>query len=157
MRLQSVSLETIGATMMELAAAARVLGEERAEHAAASDVEYLKRVSEGFKLSALTRLAEEVAPGDPKFKYRIIPKASLARFKAAKRLSSQQSVVIFRIADIWAQALRIWKTAGETRDFLGRPHPLLGNRIPMDLVLENELAANLVRSVLGRLDSGSAV
>ena len=142
---------------MELAAAARVLGEDKPGHPVVSDVDYLQRVSRGFALKALLRLAEEVAPGDPKFKYRIVPKASLARFKAARRLSPQQSVVIMRIADVWAQALRIWKTPEETRSFLGRPHEILGGRKPMDLVLENEIGANLVRSVLGRLDNGSAV
>ena len=143
--------------MMDLAAAARVLGDERPGHPEFSDVDYLRRISQGLGLKALTHLAEEVAPGDPKFKYRIVPKASLARFKAARRLSPHQSVVIMRIADVWAQALRIWKTPEEARSFLGRSHQLLGGRLPMDLILENELGANLVRSVLGRLDNGSAV
>lgn len=143
--------------MTDLAAAARVLGEERSGHPAVSDVDYMARVSQGFGLKALARLAEEIAPGDPKFKYRIVPKASLARFKAARRLSPKQSVVLMRIAEVWVQALRIWQSPEEARNFLSRPHPLLEGRKPMDLVLENELGANLVRSVLGRLDSGSAV
>lgn len=142
---------------MELAAAAKVLGEEKPGDAQLSDVDYLKRVSRGLGLAALTRLTEEIAPADPEFRYRIVPKASLARFKAARRLGAKQSVLILRIADIWAQSLRIWKTPEEARGFLYRPHPLLGDREPMDLALENELGANLVRSVLGRLDSGSAV
>jgi len=62
----------------------------------------MDRVSRGFAVKALIRLAEEIAPGDAAFKYRIIPKAGLARFKAARRLSPQQSVVIMRIADVWA-------------------------------------------------------
>lgn len=143
--------------MTDLAAAARVLGEERSGHPAGSDVDYMARGSQGFGVKALDRLAERIAPGDPKFKYRIVPKASLARFKAARRLSPHQSVVLMRIADIWVQALRIWHTPDEARNFLGRPHPLLEGRKPVDLVLENELGATLVRSVLGRLDSGTAV
>jgi putative toxin-antitoxin system antitoxin component (TIGR02293 family) len=142
---------------MDFAAAARLLGEEASAHAAVSDVDYLARVSRGFGLKALERLAEKISPADAQFKYRIVPKASLARFKAARRLSSQQSVVLMRIADIWVEALRIWQTPEETRGFLNRPHPLLGERTPIDLVLENELGANLVRSVLGRLDNGAAV
>ena len=142
---------------MDLAAAARVLGEESSGHPEVSDVDYMARVSRGFGLKALTRLAEQIAPADPKFKYRIVPKASLARFKAARRLSPRQSVVLMRIAEIWVQALRLWQTPEETREFLSRPHPLLGGRKPIDLVLENELGATLVRSVLGRLESGSAV
>ncbi len=58
---------------------------------------------------------------------------------------------------VLAQALRIWKTPDETWGFLGRPHQLLEDRKPIDLILENELGADLVHSVLGRLDNGSAV
>jgi putative toxin-antitoxin system antitoxin component (TIGR02293 family) len=142
---------------MELSAAARVLGVEEPGQPYVSDVDFLRRVSRGFPIRALTRIAEQVAPEDANFKYRIIPKASLARFKAAKRLSAQQSVVIMRIADVWAQALRIWKSPEAARSFLGRPHQLLNGRKPIDLVLENELGAILVRGVMGRLENGSAV
>ena len=103
------------------------------------------------------RIAEEVAPGDVKFKYRIVPKASYARRKVTRRLSSPQSVVVTRLASVWAQAVRIWKSAAAARSFLTRPHPGLGHRKPIDLVLENEIGAGLVRDVLGRLESGSAV
>jgi putative toxin-antitoxin system antitoxin component (TIGR02293 family) len=125
--------------------------------ASVSDVDYLRAVSRGFAIKTLLRIAEEVAPGDVNFKYRIVPKASLARFKAARRLSAQQSVVIMRIAEVWAQALRIWKSPEAARSFLGRPHQLLNGRKPIDLVLENELGANLVRGEMGRLENGSAV
>jgi hypothetical protein len=40
----------------------------------------------------LDRIAEDVAPGDVKFKYRIVPKASYARRKMTRRLSAAQSV-----------------------------------------------------------------
>lgn len=143
--------------MTELSAAARVLGVETPAHRLASDVEYLSLVARGFPVKALDRIAEEVAPGDAKFKYRIVPKASYARSKMTRRLTAPQSVVVTRIASVWAQALRIWKSETAARSFLGRPHPLLGNRKPIDLVLENEIGAELVRGVLGRLESGSAV
>ena len=58
---------------------------------------------------------------------------------------------------MWAQAVRIWKSEEAARSFLGRPHPVLRSRKPIDLVLENEIEADLVRGVLGRLENGSAV
>jgi len=143
--------------MMELSAAARVLGVDSPAHPLASDVEYLKLVARGFSIRALDRIADEVSPGDVKFKYRIVPKASYARSKVTRRLSAPQSVVVTRIASVWTQAVRVWKSEEAARAFLGRPHPVLGRRKPIDLVLENEIGADLVRGVLGRLESGSAV
>src|SRR5258708_36074283 len=143
--------------MAELSAAARVLGVETPAHPLVSDVEYLRLIARGFPVKALDRIANEVAPGDVKFKYRIVPKASYARSKMTRRLSASQSVVVTRIASVWAKAVRIWKSEEAARSFLGRPHPDLGSRKPIDLVLENEIGADLVRGVLGRLESGSAV
>ena len=143
--------------MTELTEAARVLGVGSVAHPVGSDVDYLGLVALGFPVRALDRIAEEVAPGDVKFKYRIVPKASYARRKLTRRLSSPQSVVVTRLASIWAQAVRIWKSEAAARSFLTRPHPVLGHRKPIDLVLENEIGAGLVRDVLGRLESGSAI
>ena len=143
--------------MTELMEAARVLGVGSVAHPVGSDVDYLVLVALGFPVKVLDRIAEEVAPGDVKFKYRIVPKASYARRKMSRRLSAPQSVVVTRIASVWAQAVRIWKSQAEARSFLARPHPELGHRKPIDLVLENEIGAGLVRDVLGRLESGSAV
>ena len=143
--------------MTELMEAARVLGLGSLAHPVGSDVDYLGLVALGFSVKVLDRLAEEVAPGDLKFKYRIVPKASYARRKLSRRLSAPQSVVVTRIASVWAQAVRIWKSEAAARSFLARSHPELGHRKPIDLVLENEIGAGLVRDVLGRLESGSAV
>src|SRR5882762_884215 len=143
--------------MTELLEAARVLGVGSSAHPLGSDVDYLSLVARGFPVKALDRIAEEIAPGDVKFKYRIVPKASYARSKMTRRLSAPQSVVVTRIASVWTQAVRIWKSEAAARSFLARPHPVLGNRKPIDLVLENEIGADLVHDVLGRLESGSAV
>jgi len=143
--------------MTELMEAARVLGVGSVAHPVGSDVDYLDMVALGFPVKVLDRIAEEVAPGDVKFKYRIVPRASYARRKMSRRLSASQSVVVTRIASVWAQAVRIWKSEAAARSFLTRSHPELGHRKPIDLLLENEIGAGLVRDVLGRLESGSAV
>lgn len=143
--------------MTELLDAARLLGVETPAHPIHSEIDYLDRVDHGLPVKSLDRIAAVVAPADASFKYRIVPRASLARRKSGKRLSAAQSVLVTRLASVWAQALRIWKSEESARDFLTRTHPLLGDRRPIDLVLENEIGADMVRSVLGRLEYGSAV
>ena len=143
--------------MPELMAAARVLGVETDAKPLKSGMAYLALVGHGLPVKSLDRIAHAVAPGDINFKYRIVPKASLARSRTSKRLTAAQSVAVTRLAEIWSQALRIWKSESAARDFLNRAHALLAERRPIDLVLENEIGAGLVRDVLGRLEYGSAV
>lgn len=142
--------------MTALAEAVQVLGLEKPQKRA-TDIVYLDMVDRGLPVRSLEKIAEAVAPDDIGFKYRIVPKASLARSRNAKRLSAAHSVVVARLAAIWSTALRIWKSDDAARAFLHRRHPLLAGRRPLDLVLENEMGAELVRSVLGRLEYGSAV
>ena len=151
------SLEWIKGVMTELLSAARLLGLGTPAHPLVSELDYLDLVDHGLPVRSLERIAAVVAPTDTSFRYRIVPKASLARRKAGRRLSTAQRVIVARLASVWAQAVRIWKSEGAARDFLYRKHPLLGARRPIDLVLENEIGAELVRGVLGRLEHGSAV
>jgi putative toxin-antitoxin system antitoxin component (TIGR02293 family) len=143
--------------MTELLSAARLLGLETPAHPIASELSYLDLVDRGLPVRSLERLVAVVAPTDKSFKYRIVPKASLARRKAGRRLSAAQSVIVARLASVWTQSARIWKSEVAAREFLYRKHPLLGGRRPIDVVLENEIGAELVRGVLGRLEHGSAV
>lgn len=143
--------------MPELLEAAHVLGVETEARPLESGVAYLDLVTRGLPVKSLERIAHAVCPSDANFKYRIVPKASLARSKISKRLSTAQGIAVTRLASVWSQALRIWKSEAAARDFLTREHALLGQRRPIDLVLENEIGAGLVHDVLGRLEYGSAV
>lgn len=145
--------------MDELREAAILLGLSVHAAAQASDVAYLKLIAQGLPVTSLEKVAIAFAPSDASFKYSIIPKASLQRAASSnsRRLNSNQSVLLTRLASVWTQARRIWKSDSGTRDFFFRAHPLLNSRRPVDLVLENELGAQLVRSVLGRLEAGAAV
>lgn len=116
---------------------------------------FVDLVEQGLPLKALDRLSMRIAPEDSQFKYRIVPKPTLARYK--HRLNSTQSTLIARLAGIWAVARKIWGSDEETREFLFRSHPLLDGRRPIDVAIENELGAELVRDILGRLEYGSAV
>ncbi len=144
--------------MTDFLEAAKVLGVEPRAGRLSSAVQYLALLNRGLPVTSLERISNAIAPSDVHFKYRIVSKATLARrLRSKKKLSSDQSVLISRLAGIWARALQVWKSPGAARDFLGRPHQLLEGKSPIDLVLENEIGARLVEDILGRLEHGSAV
>lgn len=110
-------------------------------------------VSRGLPVASLEKVAGFVTP-DAAFKYRIVPKASLGRRKHL--LSPQESERVARVARIWVFAREVWGSDDEARSFLARSHPLLEDRRPIDLVVDSEMGAELVRDVLGRLQVGAA-
>ena len=143
--------------MTQFLRAARFLHLETSARPIVSELDYMDRIDHGLPVRALERVVAAIAPKDASFKYRIVPKASLARRKATRRLSAAQSVIVARLASVWTQTVQVWKSEGAARDFLHRKHPLLDGRRPIDVVLGNEIGAELVRGVLGRLEHGSAV
>ncbi len=122
-----------------------------------SELQYLKYVERGLPFRSLARLAGAFAPNDATFCYRIVPKATYARCKVSGRLSKAQGERVTRLAAVWNDALSVWKTDDAVRAFLYRAHPLLDNRPPVDIALDSEPGAQLVRDILGRLEHGSAV
>lgn len=142
---------------MEFRKSVQVLGLETPARPVESAIAYFDMIERGLPVKSLDRVCYAFAPNDKSFKYRIVPKASLARSQRSRRLTRQQSVTVSRLASVWTEAVRIWKSEDAARDFLHRPHALLGGRRPIDLILENEVGAELVKGALGRLENGSAV
>ncbi|HEV2673980.1 MAG TPA: antitoxin Xre-like helix-turn-helix domain-containing protein [Aliidongia sp.] len=120
---------------------------------------FLDEVTEGLSVAALDRVARTLAPDDSGFRYRIVSKTTLARRLKQRdtRLSSEESARLVRLADVWGAALDVWKEAGAARAFLFRPHAMLHGRLPIDVVLQAEVGARIVRDILGGLQYGSAV
>jgi putative toxin-antitoxin system antitoxin component (TIGR02293 family) len=115
------------------------------------------QVERGLPLSALDRLARQVAPEDAGFPHRLVPKATLARRRASQaRLTPEEGARVARLAEIWAQALITWGSDTAARDFLARPHAMLDGRKPLDVVLASEFGRPVVEGILGRLRYGSA-
>jgi len=140
--------------MIGLAEMSELLGVSKPRSAAASPLQLVDMVEKGLPVKALDRLCARLAPSDAAFKYRIVPKATLARYSV--RLNATQSSLLARLAAIWTLARKIWGSDEEARDFLFRAHQLLDGRRPIDVAIENELGGELVRDVLGRLQYGSA-
>jgi len=122
-----------------------------------SPLHLIDRIRQGLPVRVLYTVSNQIAPDDSKFVFRIVPKASLARRKKGlKPLTADESNRIARLAAVWKLAETVWKNDEEARAFLFRPHPMLEGRRPIDVVLESELGAELVRNILGRLLYGSA-
>lgn len=119
-------------------------------------------VDRGLPLSALDRVARQVAPDDSGFAFRMVPRATLARRRKvtdqgdASRLSPDEGAKVARLAEVWALAREVWGSDEEARAFLFRPHAMLDERRPVDVVLANEFGRPLVEGILGGLQYGSA-
>jgi putative toxin-antitoxin system antitoxin component (TIGR02293 family) len=114
-------------------------------------------VAKGLSVDAVDRLCAAVSPADPTLRYRIIPKATLARRQRTRRLTREESDRLARLARIWTFAVEVWGSEAAARQFLAKPHPLLAGRVPRDFAAETEVGAREVEGLIGRLKYGSAV
>lgn len=136
---------------------AGMLGLARTGGPSPGPVQIMDRIQQGLSIAALYNVSGEIAPGDKQFVFRIVPRASLARRKTGpKSLTADQGNRLARLAGIWSLANSIWHDSDRVRAFLFRPHLMLDDRRPIDCVLESELGADLVKSILGRLVHGTA-
>lgn len=142
--------------MLAITTLADVLGLPGNKPAIRSPFGLISQIEAGLPLDALDRVARLLAPGDAQFKYRLVPKATYERRKGTSRLSAQEGARLARVARVWALALDVWQSEGEARDFLFRAHPMLEDRLPVDVVIQSEIGAELVLDVLGRLKYGTA-
>lgn len=125
-----------------------------------SVLDLIAALDSGLPLAALTRVSDRLAPGDKAFRFRLVPRATLARRAkgdGAARLSPEEGSKVARLAKVWALALLVWDDADEARDFLDRRHPSLDNQRPLEVVLKSEFGGPIVEDLLNRLRYGVAV
>ena len=102
-------------------------------------------------MSALDRVAALIAPDDARFKFRLVPKATLERRRnTTKRLTLEEGEKLARLAKVFSVALDIYRDAEKVREFLRRPHMMLDNKAPLDVALTTGPGADAVINVLGR-------
>ncbi|MBB4087880.1 antitoxin Xre/MbcA/ParS toxin-binding domain-containing protein (plasmid) [Sphingomonas carotinifaciens] len=113
-------------------------------------------IEKGLPVTALDRLADSVAPDDARFKFRLIPKATLERRRksASKRLTSEEGDRLARLAKVFSFALSIYGEPERARAFLTRPHAMLDGKPPLDVALATSPGADLVINLLGRAAYG---
>lgn len=113
-------------------------------------------IESGLPVGALDHLARFVAPEDFRFKFRLIPKATLERRRKSpdQRLTSAEGDRLARLAKVFSFALDIYGDAGKARAFLARPHPMLDGKSPLDVALATGPGADIVINLLGRAAYG---
>jgi putative toxin-antitoxin system antitoxin component (TIGR02293 family) len=142
--------------MLEIENVVGILGLHGKEAPSASPYLLISQIENGLPVNSVERVARLLAPQDAQFKYRLVPKATYERRKASHRLSSDEGTRLARVARVWGMALDVWQTDDDAREFLFRPHAMLEDRRPIDLVIQSEIGAELVLDVLGGLKYGSA-
>ncbi len=142
--------------MLAFEKVADVLGLPPRETAARSPLGLVSRIEGGLPLTVLERVSQLLAPNDGHFKYRFVPKATLERRKVSLRLSPEEGMRVARVARVWNLAIDVWQSPEAARDFLFRSHPMLEDRAPIDVVIQNEIGAELVLEILASLKYGSA-
>lgn len=141
--------------MIALANVADILGLP-GKLAPRSTIGLVARIEDGLPLDTLERVARLVAPGDSQFKYRLVPRATYERRKGKKVLSSEEGTRLARLARVWGLAREVWGGDEEARDFLFRPHPMIEDKRPVDVVIQSEFGAEMVVDILGGLRYGTA-
>ena len=123
-------------------------------------IQLIDQIDRGLPMTAVDRLARQVAPDDRNFKYHFVSRPTYARRKAqspAGRLSKSESARLVRFARLWDLALTVWKSEDAARAFLQRPHMLLDGRTPLTVILSGEVGGQMVEDILGRLLYGTGV
>lgn len=82
-----------------------------------------------------------------------IPPRTVARRKASKHLTPQESDRLYRLARAVAQAASVLGTIDKARVWLKAPNRALGGDVPLDL-LDTDIGSRQVEEVLLRLDYG---
>lgn len=119
--------------------------------ALASPLPLAHAIEAGLPVTALDQLVGVLAPDDPQFKYRIIPKTTLQRRrKSSGRLTLEEGDRLARLARVFSFALEIYGSADKARAFLRRSHPMLGGQMPLDVALTTDPGADLVINLVGR-------
>lgn len=82
-----------------------------------------------------------------------IPPRTVARRKAARHLTPQESDRLYRLARAISQAVDVLGTIDKARVWLKTPNRALGGEMPLDL-LDTDIGARQVEEVLLRLNYG---
>jgi len=124
----------------------------------ASRLTLARSVEAGLPVAALEQFTANIAPHDARFKYRLVPEATLRRrIRSTGRLSTDESDRLVRLAKVFSFGLEIYGSPEKVREFLRRPHVMLEGRTPLDLALATSPGTDLIINLLGRVAYGGAV
>lgn len=113
----------------------------------------------GLPRQALRHLARELVADLDRaaaLEHRIVPRTTLARRGDHGRLTPEESERTERLARLYVQAVQALGDAADAREFLGRPHPEIAGRTPLDAGL-TDLGARQVEAILNGIEFGLPV
>lgn len=139
------------AAIAELMGGKEVLGREVRTLA---DLERL--VTEGLPRAALEHVAEHVFPEPARRRALIHSVVPESTFRRRVRLTPVESERAERLARVMAEVYRLWRDKADTREFVTRPHPLLGGRSPLQAAMTN-LGLREVEQLLAKIEFGLPV
>jgi putative toxin-antitoxin system antitoxin component (TIGR02293 family) len=115
----------------------------------------IAQIEQGLRFTALESLAAASGMSAPELATAAgIPQRTLARRKAAGRLSPNESEKLLRVSTIFEKAVGLFAgNASSAVAWLLRPNRALGNHTPLEYS-RTELGAREVENLIGRLEHG---
>ena len=125
-----------------------------------SSLSLLDQLERGLPLQAAERIAQVMAPGNPRAKYTLMSRStwSSLRKRPRRHLTREVSERVHRVACVLLEARRLFSNDDPAMvRFLKRPHLLLGGRTRLDAARESTAGADLVVRIIGEARAGVAV
>lgn len=115
----------------------------------------VKHVRGGFPFGAIEQFQKSSGlPADAIADLVRIPARTLARRKAAGRLSPDESERLLRLSTLFAKAVALFEgDVGAARQWLAGPKKALGGESPLEFA-RTEIGAREVEALIGRLEHG---
>jgi putative toxin-antitoxin system antitoxin component (TIGR02293 family) len=112
----------------------------------------IERINKGLPYGELEHLRSEIdEPMDSLARQLSIPRSTLQRRKAERRLSPQESERMMRFWRILRHATKVFGTVERARQWLKYPQRGIGHAVPLEYA-SSEVGAREVDDMLGRID-----
>ncbi len=121
----------------------------------ANVVEVAEMLRQGLPYEALGRLEECCGlPLESILAVARIPRRALARRKARRRFSAEESERLYRLALVFEKSVELFEgDAAAARNWLTTPNEALVDQPPLKMI-ETEIGAREVEDLIGRLEHG---
>jgi putative toxin-antitoxin system antitoxin component (TIGR02293 family) len=144
---------------MQPQAVVEVMGGPAALHGPVRGLADLRaEIAKGLPITALQKTVEHVYPNRrpaerKRLLYRVVAEGSYKRRTKTSRLTPVESERTARLAHVIALAEDVWGDPDDARQFLTTPHPELGDRVPIEVAVE-DFGARHVEEILWGIRHG---
>ena len=129
-------------------------GEKTLRRKVSSPMKWVEALREGLPYTSLEALMRALGLSRQEAAATLsVPLRTLVRRKRQRRLQSDESDRVFRLATVAAHAVEVFGTLERAGRWLRRSNRALGGEIPLEL-LDTEVGARQVDEILGRIEHG---